>query len=126
MAVAALVAALGLELEAVDLLAALVSGDGRLHLQLAQVAGLEHRLVAVGVQQRFEVDLVALVRGHAIDDERVALLDAVLLTAHSDDRVAHGKGMAPRTAPGAGGEFSGLTRMSRRYIVECRRTSTVE
>jgi hypothetical protein len=33
----------------VDLLAALVAGDRRLHLDLAELTGLEHRLVAVGV-----------------------------------------------------------------------------
>ena len=91
-AIAALVAALRLELQPVDLLSLLVAGHDRLDLHPAEVAAVEHGLVAVGEQQRLEVDLVALVRGHAVDEDRIALLDAVLLTADSHDRVAHGSG----------------------------------
>src|SRR5215212_5144768 len=88
-AVAALVAALGLELEPVDLLAELVARHDGLDLHLAELTAVEHGLVAVGEQQRLEVDLVALLGAHPIDEDRLPLLNAVLLPAHSDYRVAH-------------------------------------
>src|SRR5436305_9775906 len=88
MAVADLVAALRLELEPMDLLAALVPADDCLDLDLLEVRAVEDGLVAaLGVQQRLERDGRALVLAHAIDDERVALLHAVLLTADLHDRV---------------------------------------
>src|SRR5689334_2364103 len=57
----ALVAPLGLELEDAQLGAALVSDDLRLDLDLAQVGRSEDGLVAVGEQERLELDLRALV-----------------------------------------------------------------
>src|SRR5207302_3374715 len=93
---AALVAALRLELEDVQLLAALVTRDDRIDLDLRELIALEHgRVLPVpGQEQRLERNLRALVVGHAIDDERVALLDAVLLAAYFHDRV-HGRKRAP-------------------------------
>src|SRR3954451_4539170 len=79
---AALVAALGLELDHAQLRPALVPhdlrGDG------AAVDG-----VVVDGEQRLEVDRAAGVAGQALDEQGLSLLDAVLLTAGLDDRVAH-------------------------------------
>src|SRR5687768_708784 len=58
---AALVATLGLELEDAQLGAALVADDLGLDLDLAEVGAAEDRLVAVGVQERLELQLGALV-----------------------------------------------------------------
>src|SRR5947209_16656508 len=86
----ALVAALRLELEHADLLAALVARHYRLDLHLRELARIEDRVVA-RVQERLEGDRVARLGGQAVDDERVTLLDAVLLSADSDDCVHSGR-----------------------------------
>ena len=91
MARAALVAALGLELEHAQLRAALVADDLGLDLDLPEVGGAEHGLVAVGEQERLELDLGALVALQALHEEGRALLNAVLLTAGLDDCVGHGQ-----------------------------------
>src|SRR5215203_4021046 len=85
---AALVAALGLELEHAQLRAALVTDHLGLDLDLAEVVA-EQRLVA-GVQERLELELGALVAAQALHEQGRALLDAVLLTAGLDDCVGHG------------------------------------
>src|SRR3954451_12306781 len=84
----ALVAALRLELEHVDLLPALVPADDRLDLDLAEVVGRERGVLAVaGDEQRLERHRGALVLAHPVHEQAVALLDAVLLTAGFHDRV---------------------------------------
>jgi hypothetical protein len=50
----ALVAALGLELEHAQLLAALVAEDGGLDLDAAEVAALEQGVLVAAVEQRLE------------------------------------------------------------------------
>src|SRR3954447_11281259 len=85
---ALLVAALRLELEHVDLLAALVPAHHRLDLDLPEGVAPEDRILVVARdQQRLERHLGALVLGHAVDQEGVPLLDAVLLTAGFHDGV---------------------------------------
>src|SRR4051812_22899679 len=103
MARGALVAALGLELDHPDLLAALVPDHLRLDLDLAEVARAEDGVVLLVAreEQRLERDGRALVLAHAIDDERVALLHAVLLTADFHDCV-HDREKAPSAGAGAG------------------------
>src|SRR5215218_1099027 len=88
----ALVAALGLELEHAQLLAALVAEDRGLDLDAAEVAALEQRVVAAAtaVEQRLECDLRALVIRQPLDEQGHALLDAVLLPAGADDGVIGG------------------------------------
>src|SRR5437660_881316 len=86
----ALVAALRLELEDPDLVAALVAGHDRLDLHLRELGRLEHRVVARD-PERLERDRLSRLRGQAVDDERVTLLDAVLLSADSDDCVHSGR-----------------------------------
>src|SRR4051794_5470678 len=85
---AALVAALGLELEHAQLRAALVTDDLGLDLDLAESVA-EQGLVA-GVQERLELERGALVALQALHEQGRALLDAVLLTAGLDDCVGHG------------------------------------
>src|SRR5215218_6146397 len=106
----ALVAALGLELEHAQLLAALVAEDRGLDLDAAEVAALEQRVVVAAVEQRLEVDGAALVAGQALDEQGHPLLDAVLLPAGADDGIGgfgHGLGLlagfglGTRTAPSA-------------------------
>src|SRR3954469_11581143 len=92
----ALVAALRLELADPDLLAALVSAHDRLDLDLREAIRVEDGVVRAE-QQRLEGDLRALVLRHAVDDELIALLDPVLLSAYSNDCV-HRK----RPSKGAG------------------------
>src|SRR4051794_1897642 len=82
----ALVAALRLELADADLLAALVAADNRLDLDLRKAVGVEHGVVRAE-QQRLEGDLGPLVLSHAVDNELIALLDAVLLSTYSNDCV---------------------------------------
>src|SRR3954452_4674299 len=73
---ALLVAALGLELEHVDLLPTFVPAHHRLDLDLAEGGALEDRVLVVArQQQRLEGHLRALVLGHAINEEGVPLLD---------------------------------------------------
>src|SRR5436309_9411168 len=59
--------------------------DG-LDLDLLEAVRVEHSVVGAE-QQRLEGHLRALVLVHAVDDERVALLDAVLLAAYFHDCV---------------------------------------
>jgi len=68
-----------------------VADDLRLDLDLAQVGRSEDGLVAVGEQERLELDLRALVAAQAFHEEGRALFDAVLLTAGLDDCVGHGQ-----------------------------------
>src|SRR6187431_2958786 len=86
MAGAPRVAALRLELADPDLLAALVAAHDRLDLDLREAVGVENRVVRAE-QQRLEGHLGALVLSHAVDDELIALLDPVLLSAYSNNRV---------------------------------------
>src|SRR3954454_12149279 len=86
MAGAALVTALGLEFADTDLLAALVRPHDRLDLDLPEAVGVEDGVIRAE-QQRLERDLGALVLAHAVDDELIALLDPVLLSAYSNDCV---------------------------------------
>src|SRR3954470_4836245 len=106
----ALVAALRLELEHVDLLAALVPADDRLDLDLAEVVGRERGVLAVaGDEQGLERHRGALVLAHPVDEQAVALLDAVLLTAGFDDGV-HQRSMSVAAGTGpqaAGGQAAG-------------------
>src|SRR5215207_3330979 len=78
MARGALVAALGLELDDADLLAALVALDGRGDRGLAQAVLLEHRVTVAREQERLELDGRALVLVQPVDEQGLALLDAVL------------------------------------------------
>src|SRR3954465_12771511 len=96
MAGAALVAALRLELADPDLLAALVRLHDRLDLDLPEAVGVEDGVIRAE-QKRLEGDLGALVLAHAVDDELIALLDPILLSAYSNDCV-HRK----RPSKGAG------------------------
>src|SRR5262249_37532794 len=73
------VAALGLVLEHPQLLAALVTDDLGLHGRLRELVGVQHGIAVAGQQQRDEVDGRADVVGQALDEEGLALLDAVLL-----------------------------------------------
>src|SRR5918911_425351 len=105
----ALVAALGLELEDADLLAPLVPDDLGAHSDLRQALAVEdgvRRAQEHGLQCDGRAGLV----GQALDEERLPLLDAVLLPAGLDDCVVHesflgvlrpGVGRGPRTAPSA-------------------------
>src|SRR5439155_6337645 len=72
-----------------DLVALEMLGDDRLDLDLGQVGTLDDGLprAVPRVKQRPRADLRTLVRGDAVDEHRVALLDPVLLAAHFDDRV---------------------------------------
>src|SRR3954453_9901015 len=96
MAGAPLVAALRLELADPDLLAALMRPHDRLVLDLPEAIGVEDGVIRAE-QQRLEGDLRSLVFSHAVDDELIALLDPVLLSAYSNDCV-HRK----RPSKGAG------------------------
>src|SRR3954470_14966686 len=96
MAGAPLVAALRLELADPDLLAALVPPHNRLDLDLREAVGVEDGVIRTE-QQRLEGDLRPLVLSQAVDNELIALLDPVLLSAYSNDRV-HRK----RPSKGAG------------------------
>ena len=84
----ALVAALGLELEHAQLLAALVGHDARLDGDLLQAVGVEHRVIA-RVQQRRQHDGRALFVGQPLDEQGLPLLDVVLLATGLDDCVGH-------------------------------------
>src|SRR5215210_780780 len=82
----ALIAALGLELEHVYLLAALVPVHDCRHLDLGQASGVEHRIL-VAEEDRLELHRVALLSAHAVHEQGVALLDAVLPASDFDDGV---------------------------------------
>src|SRR3954468_19861094 len=103
MAGAALVSALGLELEDAQLRAALVRDDLGLHGGGREPVALEERGIAVaGEQERLQRDGRAHVVGQALDQERLALDDAVLLTAGLDDCVGHGLRAQSVTSASAG------------------------
>ena len=95
-ALAALVAALGLELQHVDLLAR--AGGRRSVASTFTLPRSSPEKTASSLSprnmQRLERDLRALVFGHAIDEKGVALLHAVLLAADFDDCV-HDRETAP-------------------------------
>src|SRR3954453_17402739 len=89
MARAALVAALGLELEDPELGPALVADDLGPHRRLCELGAVEHRIAVAGQQQRNEVDRRAGLIGQPLDEQGLTLLDAVLLAACLDDCVGH-------------------------------------
>src|SRR5438067_8856128 len=83
---AAPVAALGLELEPAQLLAAHVREHLGGHLHRAESLLVENGLL--GAQhQRFERHLAALLCSHSLDEQPLSLLDTILLAAGSHDRV---------------------------------------
>src|SRR3954453_2014743 len=82
-------ALLGLELEHPQPRAALVTHDLRLDLDALEVVHLDVVVLVAAVEQRLERDLRALVVGQALDEERLPLFHAVLLTAGLDDGVGH-------------------------------------
>src|SRR6478609_3891603 len=84
MARAALVAALRLELEDAELGATQVLDDLGLDGGLGQAITLEHRIAVTGEQQRLQRNGRADIVGQTLDQEGLALDDAVLLTAGSD------------------------------------------
>src|SRR5580693_9696767 len=86
MACAALVAALGLELEHAQLLTALVSHDLRRDLDLLQAGRVEHRVIGA-IEDRLERHARALLCGKALHEQGLTPLDTVLLAACLDDRV---------------------------------------
>src|SRR5215218_3954889 len=87
-ALGALVAALGLELEDADLLAPLVPDDFGAHRGLGQAVTVEDG-VRRAHEHRLEVDGRARLACEALDEERLPLLHAVLLPAGLDDCVIH-------------------------------------
>ena len=58
--------------------------DGRLNSDGGELVAVEH-VVAVDVEERLEGDLRALLHGQPLDEQGLALLDAVLLAACLDD-----------------------------------------
>src|SRR3954452_6585492 len=86
---AALVAALGLELEHAQLGAANVADHLRLDDDAVEIAA-ELGIAVTRDQQRLQIDRVTLVRTQPLDEQGRALLDAVLLAAGPDDCVGHG------------------------------------
>src|SRR4051812_21872929 len=86
---AALVAALGLELEHAQLGAANVADPLRLDDDAVEIAA-ELGIAVTRDQQRLQIDRVTLVRTQPLDEQGRALLDAVLLAAGPDDCVGHG------------------------------------
>src|SRR3954454_17849279 len=86
---ATLVAALGLELEHAQLRPAQVLHDLGRDVRPAQRVALEHGVAVAREQQRLELDGGADVFGQPLDEQGLALLDAVLLTAGLDDCVGH-------------------------------------
>src|SRR3954463_14360627 len=91
MARAALVAALGLELEDAQLRPAQVLDDLGLHGGGRESVALEDGIAVAGEQQRLELPRGADVVGQALDQEGLALDDGVLLTAGLDDCVGHSR-----------------------------------
>src|ERR1700754_81810 len=89
MAGAALVAALRLELEDAQLGAAKVLDDLGLDGGLGQAITLEDGVAVAGEQQWLHRDGRADIVGQTLDQEGLALDDAVLLTAGLDDCVGH-------------------------------------
>src|SRR4051794_3967964 len=86
---AALVAALGLELEHAELGATQVFNDLGLDGGLGQAVPLEDGIAVACEQQWLQRDGGADVVGQTLDQEGLALDHAVLLTAGSDDCVGH-------------------------------------
>src|SRR3954469_870604 len=86
---ATVVAALGLELERAQLRPAQVLDDLGRDVRPAQRVALEHGVAVAREQQRLELDGGADVFGQPLDEQGLALLDAVLLTAGLDDCVGH-------------------------------------
>src|SRR5439155_19851754 len=86
---AALVPALGLELEDAQLRAALVGDDLGRDRRLRERRGPEARLAVARQQQRLEPDGRADLLGQPLDEQGRPLLDAVLLAASLDDCVGH-------------------------------------
>src|SRR5688572_20772866 len=76
---AAAIAALGLELEDAQLLAALVAHDLGAHRR--ELGSVELRVPVAGQQQRRQLDGGAGLVGQALDEQGLPLLDAVLLSA---------------------------------------------
>src|SRR5215217_3148483 len=87
---AATVAALGLELEHAQLRAALVTDDLGLHDGLLEAVGVEGGIAVAGHQQGGQLHGRAHVVRQALDEQGLALFDAVLLAAGLDDYVGHG------------------------------------
>ncbi len=113
------VAVLGLVLEDLDLLAALVVDDLGLDLDLLERARVEHHVVVGAQHHGAQGDLGALVIGELVDEQGLALLDAVLLAAGLDDRVGRhvGFSVSQQSVGLAGCRFRRLRRASNR----CRR-----
>src|SRR3954463_3958402 len=86
---APLVAPLGLELEDAELLAADVLDDLGADAHAAPAVGVEDGVLGA-VQNGLELHGGARRVGQALDEQRLTLLDAVLLAAGLDDRV-HGR-----------------------------------
>src|SRR4051812_24973859 len=86
---ALLVAPLGLELEDPELLAPDVLDDLRADADPAQAVGVEDGVVGAE-EDRLELHRGPGLVGQALDEQGLALLDAVLLAAGLDDRV-HGR-----------------------------------
>src|SRR3954449_3045515 len=102
---ALLVTALGLELEDAQLLALGLADDLGLDLDFLQAVRVEHRVIGAE-QHRLEVDGRAVLGVELLDQQVLALLDAVLLASGLDDRVCHllglgGLGLGARRAPAA-------------------------
>src|ERR1035441_6269984 len=89
MAIAALVPALRLELDDAQLGAALVGENTGRDGGVAKGVAVEH-VVAVDDEQRRQFEGVSVGHGQALDQEGLALLDAVLLATGFDNRV-HGQ-----------------------------------
>src|SRR4051794_7616543 len=85
---ALLVAALGLVLEDAQLLALLLAEDLGLDLDLGEPLGVEDGVVGAK-EDRLEVERGALLGVELLDEQVLALFDAVLLSAGLDDRVCH-------------------------------------
>src|SRR4051794_37692086 len=85
-AAATLVAALRLELEDAQLLAARVGDHARGHRHLAQAVGVEHRVLRAE-EHGLELHRGTLVDGELLDEQRLPALDAVLLASGLDDCV---------------------------------------
>ena len=80
------IAPLGLELEHAQLLAAQVLDDLRVDLDLGQAVGVEDDVVGAE-EDRLQRHRGAGVVGQPLDEQGLALLDAVLLATGLDDRV---------------------------------------
>src|SRR4051794_4085893 len=95
---AALVPALGLELEHAQLRPALVRDDLGLDHRRGEPVALEHGIPVAGQQQRLQRDRGADVVRQALDEQRLPLDHAVLLAAGLDHCVGHGSGHSVTSA----------------------------